>query len=157
MFTERKFLSLNFPMHTCMLSHFSHVWLFATPWTIAHQAPLSMGFSWQEYWSGLPCSPLGDLPNPGIKLRSPALQVDFSPSEANRGEAETFSFCCFSNAFASKKYATVTYSWEVAYSAAFHNHSLYAAWFKLHTNLIKELGQYSEIERKVKNHDLKWS
>ena len=42
------------PMHTCMLSHFSHVRLCATPWTAAHQAPLSTGFSRQEYWSGLP-------------------------------------------------------------------------------------------------------
>ena len=141
-----------------VLSHFSCVRLCATPWIVSAPRLLHpWGFSRQEYWSELPCPPQGDLPNPGIKLRSPALQVDFSPSEANRGEAETFSFCCFSNAFASKKYATVTYSWEVAYSAAFHNHSLYAAWFKLHTNLIKELGQYSEIERKVKNHDLKWS
>ena len=42
----------------------SHVQLFATPWTIACQAPLSMGLSWQEYWSGLPFPPLGDLPEP---------------------------------------------------------------------------------------------
>ena len=41
-------------MHACMLSHFSHVQLCATPWTAAHQAPLSTGFSRQEYWSGLP-------------------------------------------------------------------------------------------------------
>ena len=41
------------PLRVCMLSRFSHVWLFATPWTVAHQAPLSMGFSRQEYWSGL--------------------------------------------------------------------------------------------------------
>ena len=47
--------------------------LFATPWTVVHQAPLSMGFSRQEYWSRLLFSPLGDLPNPGIKLMSPAL------------------------------------------------------------------------------------
>ena len=40
--------------------------LFATPWTVAHQTPLSMGFSRQEYWSGLPCPPPGDLPNPGL-------------------------------------------------------------------------------------------
>ena len=44
-----------------------------TPWTVAHQAPLSMGFSRQEYWSGLPCPPPGDLPNPGIEPRSPEL------------------------------------------------------------------------------------
>ena len=47
-----------------------------TLWTVARQAPLSMGFSRQEYWSGLPCPPPGDLPNPGIKPRSPALQMD---------------------------------------------------------------------------------
>ena len=47
-----------------------------TPWTIAHQASLSMGFLRHEYWSGLPCLPPGDLPNPGIKLASPALQMD---------------------------------------------------------------------------------
>ena len=48
----------------CMLSHFSRVWLFETLWTGAHQAPLSMGFSRQEYWSGLPCPFPGNLPHP---------------------------------------------------------------------------------------------
>ena len=52
---------------------FSHVWLFATPWTVAHQAPPSMGFSRQEYWSGVPFPSLGDLPNPGIEPGSPTL------------------------------------------------------------------------------------
>ena len=56
--------------HVCMLSCFSRVWLFATPWTSACQAPLSMGFPRQEYWSGLPCPPPGDLPDPGIKPES---------------------------------------------------------------------------------------
>ena len=59
-----------------MLSHFNHVQLFATPWTVVHQAPLFMGFSRQEYWSGLPCPPPGDLPDPGIEpevLRPPPL------------------------------------------------------------------------------------
>ena len=51
------------------------------PWTIAHQAPLSMGFSRQEYWSGLSCPLLRDLPNPGIKPRSPTLQGDSLPAE----------------------------------------------------------------------------
>ena len=46
----------------------SCVWLFASPWTVAHQAPLSMGFSRQEYWSGLPFPPPRDLPDPGIRL-----------------------------------------------------------------------------------------
>ena len=54
----------------CVLSHFSRVWFFATLWTVAHQAPLSMGFSRQEYWSGLPCTPSGDLPDLRIKLIS---------------------------------------------------------------------------------------
>ena len=48
----------------------SHVWLFASPWTVAHQAPLSSGFSRQEYWSGLPFPPPGDLPQPGIESAS---------------------------------------------------------------------------------------
>ena len=52
-----------------MLSHFGHVQLFVTPWTVARQAPLSMGFSRQEYWSGLPCPP-PDLLDPGIEPRS---------------------------------------------------------------------------------------
>ena len=47
-----------------------------TPWTVAHQAPLSMGFPRQEHWSGVPFPSPGDLPNPGIKPRSPALQAD---------------------------------------------------------------------------------
>ena len=65
-----------------VLSHFSHVSLSATPWTVACQAPLSMAiFSRQEYWSRLPCSPSGDLPDPGIEPRSPALQVDSLLSE----------------------------------------------------------------------------
>ena len=54
----------------CVLSRFSHVWLFESLWTVAHQAPLSMGFSSQEYWSGLPCPSPGDLPNPRIEPAS---------------------------------------------------------------------------------------
>ena len=50
-----------------MLSYFNHVQFFVTPWTVAHQAPLSMGFSKQEYWNELPFPPPGDLPNPGIE------------------------------------------------------------------------------------------
>ena len=59
----------------------SHVWLFVTPWTVAHQAPPSLEFSRQEYWSGLPLPSPGDLPDPGIELGSPALQADTLPSE----------------------------------------------------------------------------
>ena len=63
-----------------MLSHFSRVWLFVTLWTVAHQAPLSVGFPRQEYWSGLPCPPPGDLPDQAIEpasLMSPALAGRF--------------------------------------------------------------------------------
>ena len=59
----------------------SRVLLFATPWTVAYQAPRSMGFSRQEYWSGLPFPSSGDLPNPGMEPGSPALQTDALPSE----------------------------------------------------------------------------
>ena len=59
----------------------SHAQLFVTPWTVARQAPLSMGFSRQKYWSGLPFPPPGDLPNPGIKPKFPALQADSLPAE----------------------------------------------------------------------------
>ena len=59
----------------------NRVRLFATPWTVARQAPLSMGFSRQEYWSGLPFPYPGDLPNPGIEPGSPALQADALSSE----------------------------------------------------------------------------
>ena len=67
-------------VHVCVLGHFSCVWLFVTLWTVVCQAPLSMGFSRQEYWSGLPCSPPRDLPYPGIELVSlisPALAGRF--------------------------------------------------------------------------------
>ena len=54
----------------CVLSHFSCVWFFVTPWTLTCQAPLFMGFSKQEYWNGLLCPPPGDLPNPGMEPAS---------------------------------------------------------------------------------------
>ena len=75
----------------CLLSCcFSRVWLFAAPWTVASQAPLSMGFLKQEYWSGLPCLPPGDIPNPGIKPWSPALQEDFFTTWATKEYSEIF-------------------------------------------------------------------
>ena len=64
------------PQSILQFSSLSHVQLFATSQTVAHQAPLSMGFPRQEYWSGLPFSSPGDLPDPGLEPRSPALQVD---------------------------------------------------------------------------------
>ena len=72
----------NIVLSSCMLSHFSDVWLFETPWIVAWQALLSMGFSRQGYWSGFPCHPPGDLPHPGLKppsFISHVLQVDSPP------------------------------------------------------------------------------
>ena len=69
----------------CMLSHFSRVGLLVTLRTVACQAPLSVGFFRQEYWSGLPCHPPGDLPDPGIQpmsLVSPALTGGFFTTSA---------------------------------------------------------------------------
>ena len=67
------------------------VWLFAIPWTVAHQDPLSIEFSRQEYWSGLQFPSPGDLPDPGIKPGSPALQADSLPSELLEWVAIPFS------------------------------------------------------------------
>ena len=65
-------------LNACMCSH---VLLFATPWTLACQAPLSMELSWQEYWCGFSIPPLGYLPNPGIEPASPALSGGFFTAE----------------------------------------------------------------------------
>ena len=67
-----------------MCSSLHHVQIFATPWAIAFQAPLSVEFSRQEYWSGLPFRSSADLPYPQIKPRCPALQTDSLPSEPPR-------------------------------------------------------------------------
>ena len=75
-------MSFSQDMHACMLSHFSHIGLFETLWTVACQAPLSVGFFRQEYCSGLPCPPPGDLPNPGIKPASLVSQADSLPTES---------------------------------------------------------------------------
>ena len=69
----------------------SRVRLFATPWTVAYQAPSSIGFSRQEYWSGLPFPSPGDLPDPGIEPGSPALRADALPSEPP-GKSEKLTF-----------------------------------------------------------------
>ena len=66
-----EFITLIVVMLVCVACVLSYIWFFASPWTVAHQAPLSMGFSRQEYWSGLPFLSPGDLCNPGIKLMSP--------------------------------------------------------------------------------------
>ena len=73
----------------------SRVRLFATPWTVAHQAHPSMGFSRQEYWSGLPFLSPRDLANPGIEPRSPALQADALTSELPGNVAELCEFLLY--------------------------------------------------------------
>ena len=72
-----KYLQLPF----YVLKSLSPVRLFVTPWTVAYQASPPLGFSKQAYWSGLPVPSPGDLPDPGIEPRSPALQADALPSE----------------------------------------------------------------------------
>ena len=71
-------------MRACVLSHFSHVWLCATPWTVAHQAPLSMVFSRQEYWSGLPCSTL-----PGASVRNSTCGKDHAEGGSAYAKVES--------------------------------------------------------------------
>ena len=73
--------AFRWTLHNYKVKSLSRVRLFATPWTVAHQAPPSMGFSKQEYWSELPFPSPGDLPDPGIELRSPALEADALTSE----------------------------------------------------------------------------
>ena len=96
----------------------SRVQLFVTPWTVAHQAPLSMEFSRQEYWSGLPFPSPGDLPDPGIELGSLALQADVLPSEPpgkplimyrNVAIWLFFFFFCLSHSFTVGKHLEVIY------------------------------------------------
>ena len=83
--------------HVCSLSH---VQLFATPWTVTGQTPLSMEFSRQEDWSGLPHPPPGDLPDPGIESQPPALEADSLPKRSlgtRQGDhlaGHTYSFLC---------------------------------------------------------------
>ena len=91
LFPEEESFKKTGSMHECVLSRFSRVQLFVIPWIVALQVPLPIGFSRQEYWSGLPYPPPEDLPNPGIKPESspsPALQVD-SLSLSHQGSPQT--------------------------------------------------------------------
>ena len=96
--------------------------LFATLWSVARQAPLSMGFSRQEYWSGLPCPPPGDLPNPGIEpesLMSPALAGGFFTTSTTweaRGHADQILNCLSCNTLENEKEVllTIVPRWQVS-------------------------------------------
>ena len=81
-------------LHETVLVPLSRVQLFVIPWTLALQAPLSLEFSRQEYWGGLPFPSPGDLPNQGIKPWSPALQADSSPLEPPGNPCRTELDCC---------------------------------------------------------------
>ena len=88
-----------------MLSRFSHVWLFASPSAVAHQASLSMGFSRQQYWSGWPCLPPGDHPNPRIKpacTMSPALAGGFLVYFSTKWDAHYIRYIVLINKFSRK-------------------------------------------------------
>ena len=91
----------------CALSRFSRVGLFATLWTIDNQVPLSMGFPRQEYWSGLPFSFPGYLPDPGIEPTSPALAGRFFTTSTNRYYLLLFYSC-------GSQGKVVAHSWDEA-------------------------------------------
>ena len=94
-----------------MLTCFSRVWLFATLWTASHQAPLSVGFSRQEYWSGLPCPPPGDLPDPGIKPLSVSLlhwlasSLSLAPPCSTTGEPSHHNYYMLLREFSSVQFS----------------------------------------------------
>ena len=85
--------------YVLVLSHFSCVQFFVIPWTVVHQAPLSMKFSGQEYWSKLPFPSPGDLPDSGIEPGYPALQADALPSEPPGKSQGKVIICTISNHF----------------------------------------------------------
>ena len=103
-------------VHARMLSRFSCVRLFLTLWTVAHQAPLSVGFFRQKYWSRLLCPPPGNLPNPGIKSKSPALQVDFYHLNPQGSPGRQI---CYNKLIENKEsYLRYTFFWN-SYSATY--------------------------------------
>ena len=88
----------------------------ATPWTVIHQAPPSMEFSRQEYWSGLSFPSPGDLPDPGIEPRSPMLQADALPSEPPGKPQETGKMIWYSHLFRNLPQFVVIYSQRLSHS-----------------------------------------
>ena len=99
-----------------MLSHFSHIRLSAIQWSVVHQAPLSVGFSRQEYWIGLPCFPPGNLPNLGIKPTSPA-----SPGSSVRGiiQARILEWVAMFSSRGSSQYRNQTHISYISCKGAF--------------------------------------
>ena len=109
-FLTRKCFGKNLPFWTEVKS-LSCVRLFATPWTVAYQVPLSMGFSRQEYWSGLPYPSPEDLPNPGIEPGSPSLQADaLPPGPPGKSKVQCLSGHSFSAFLDGSSFKSVTKS-----------------------------------------------
>ena len=104
----------------CTLSYFSHVQLFATSWPVAHKAPLSMGFSRQENWSGLLCPPPRDLPKPGIKPMSPAAPA---LQEESPGDAQSL-ICSMSIPKSSQRSPQLEFTPSIQCSLIVPRHSL---------------------------------
>ena len=103
-------------VQACIPNRVRCVRLFVTLWTVAHQAPLSMGYSRQEYWSGLPFPPPGDLPNPGIEPMlpaAPALQADSSPL-SHQGRPKDTACVCAQSLSQVRLFATF---WTLAHRA----------------------------------------
>ena len=101
---------ITLPTKVCLVKvkvkSLSHVQLFGNPWTVAYQAPPSMGFSRQEYWSGLPFPSTGDLPDTGIKPRSPGSQVDSLPTELREeNHISDYTDLCWQSNLSAFKYA----------------------------------------------------
>ena len=97
----------------------------ATPWTAAHQVPLSMGFSRQEYWSRLPCPPPGDLPNPGMEPtspESPALQVDSLPL-CHQGSLSFYGYILFLFFRFKKMFLSLGFPWFLRETVSWHEWS----------------------------------
>ena len=109
----------------------SRVLLFVTPWTVASQAPPSMGFLRQKYWSGLPFPFPGDLPNSGIEPESPALQADTLPSEPPGN-------------FPSQRSSPHPLQWKVDFFFFFLNKRFITLWASLVAQLVKNLPSVRE-------------
>ena len=103
--------TLGYFLHAFVLSRFSPVRFFVTPWTVALQAPLPMGFSRQEYCIGQPFSSPRDLPNPGIKPMTPALQADSLPLSHQGSPYATCILCVFYKAGILKQISWMVLAW----------------------------------------------
>ena len=122
---DTEYTEISICILACVLSRFSHVYLFVTPEIASRQAPLSMGFSQQEYWSGLPCPPLRGLPEPGIELTSPvspALQVGSLPL-SHWGSLKASNTCNFRGAIRIR-----SLGWEHPLEEGMATHSSILAW-----------------------------